>query len=104
MIGLREEADGVSFEVRVQPRSSKTEICGIQDGTLRVRLTSPPVDGAANRQCIELLSRKMKIPKRAIRIASGASARRKRLKVLGLGVEEMKNILSDLAQGSMPLS
>ena len=97
MIGLREEADGVSFEVRVQPRSSKTEICGIQDGILRVRLTSPPVDGAANKQCIELLSRKMKIPKRAIRIASGASARRKRLKVLGLGVEEMKNILSDLA-------
>ena len=97
MIGLREEADGVSFEVRVQPRSSKTEISGIQDGILRVRLTSPPVDGAANRQCIELLSRKMKIPKRAIRIASGASARRKRLKVLGLGVEEMKNILSDLA-------
>ena len=97
MIGLREEADGVSFEVRIQPRSSKTEISGIQDGILRVRLTSPPVDGAANKQCIELLSRKMKIPKRAIRIASGASARRKRLKVLGLGVEEMKSILSDLA-------
>ena len=97
MIGLREEADGVSFEVWVQPRSSKTEISGIQDGILRVRLTSPPVDGAANKQCIELLSRKMKIPKRAIRIASGASARRKRLKVLGLGVEEMKNILNDLA-------
>ena len=97
MIGLREEADGVSFEVRVQPRSSKTEISGIQDGILRVRLTSPPVDGAANRQCIELLSRKMKIPKRAIRIASGAKARRKRLKILGLGAEEMKNILNDLA-------
>ena len=97
MIGLREEADGVSFEVRVQPRSSKTEISGIQDGILRVRLTSPPVDGAANRQCIELLSRKMKIPKRAIRIASGAKARRKRLKILGLAVEEIKNILNDLA-------
>ncbi len=97
MIGLREEADGVSFEVRVQPRSSKTEISGIQDGVLRVRLTSPPVDGAANRQCIELFSRKMKIPKRAIRIASGAKARRKRLKILGLGVEEMKNILNGLA-------
>ena len=93
MIGLREEADGVSFEVRVQPRSSKTEISGIQDGVLRVRLTSPPVDGAANRQCIELFARKMKIPKRAIRIASGASARRKRLKVLGLGIEEVKNLL-----------
>ena len=97
MNSLREEADGVSFEVRVQPRSSKTEISGIQDGILRVRLTSPPVDGAANRQCIELLSRKMKIPKRAIRIASGAGARRKRLKILGLGVEEMKNILGGLA-------
>ena len=97
MIGLREEADGVSFEVRVQPRSSKTEICGIHDGALRVRLTSPPVDGAANRQCIELLSRKMKIPKRAVRIASGANARRKRLRVLGLGIEEVRNILGAMA-------
>lgn len=97
MIGLREEADGVSFEVRVQPRSSKTEISGIQDGILRVRLTMPPVDGAANKQCIELLSRKMKIPKRAIRIASGASARRKRLKISGLGIEEVKHILSAMA-------
>ena len=97
MIGLREEADGVSFEVRVQPRSSKTEICGIHDGALRVRLTSPPVDGAANRQCIELLSRKMKIPKRAVRIASGANARRKRLRVLGLDIEEVRNILGGVA-------
>ena len=97
MIGLREEADGVSFEVRVQPRSSKAEINGVHDGALRVRLTAPPVDGAANRQCIELFSRKMKVPKRAIRIASGASARRKRLKVLGMSMEEVKNILSDVA-------
>lgn len=97
MIGLREEADGVSFEVRVQPRSSKTEISGIQDGILRVRLTAPPVDGAANKQCIELLSRKMKVPKRFIIIASGVSARRKRLKVQGLGIEEVKDILSAMA-------
>ena len=97
MIGLREEADGVSFEVRVQPRSSKTEICGIHDGALRVRLKSPPVDGAANRQCIELLSRKMKIPKRAVRIASGANARRKRLKVLGMSMKEVRNILGGVA-------
>ena len=97
MIGLREEADGVSFEVQVQPRSSRAEINGVQDGALRVRLTAPPVEGAANRQCIELLSRKMKIPKRAIRIASGASARRKRLKVLGMGIEELKSILGGMA-------
>ena len=97
MIGLREEADGVSFEVRVQPRSSRAEINGVQDGALRVRLTAPPVDGAANRQCVELLSRKMKIPKRAIRIASGVGARRKRLKVLGMGIEELKSILGGMA-------
>lgn len=97
MIGLRKEADGVSFEVRVQPRSSKMEITGVQDGALRVRLTAPPVEGAANRQCIELLSRKMKVPKRSIRIASGARARRKRLKVLGLGIEEVRDILSAMA-------
>ena len=39
----------------------------------------------------------MKIPKRAIRIASGASARRKRLKVLGMGIEELKSILGGMA-------
>ena len=48
MIGLREEADGVSFEVQVQPRSSRAEISGVQDGALRVRLTAPPTGSASS--------------------------------------------------------
>ena len=54
MIGLRRKADGASFDVWVRSPSSRTEIDGIHDGALRVRLTAPPAEGAANRRRAEL--------------------------------------------------
>ena len=48
MINLTEKNDAVVFNVRVVPRASKSEIVGEHDGALKVRIASPPVDGAAN--------------------------------------------------------
>ena len=98
MIVLRREADGVSFDAWVRPRSSGTEIGGIHDGALRVRLTAPPAEGAANRRRAELISRKMRVPRRAVRIVSGAASRRKRVKITAPGVREMESVLRGLAQ------
>ena len=44
--------DGATFGVKVVPRASRDEIAGIQQGALRVRLTAPPVEGAANRALV----------------------------------------------------
>ena len=81
MIPIRREADGVSFEVAVQPRSSRAAIEGERKGTLRIRLTAPPVDGAANKQCVELLAKALHVPKSALEIVSGSSSKRKRIKL-----------------------
>lgn len=84
MIPIRREADGSSFEVVVQPRSSRAAVEGPREGALRLRLTAPPVEGAANRQCVELLSGALGVPKSAVTIVSGATGKRKRIRVRGL--------------------
>lgn len=83
-ITVRSVARGVRFEVRVQPRASRSEIVGEQEGALRVRVAAPPVDGAANDALIELLADLLDVPKRDIRVVSGATSRRKVIEADGV--------------------
>jgi hypothetical protein len=76
---LKETADGVTLTVFVQPRSSKNMIAGLHNDALKIKLTSPPVDGAANKMCIQYLAKCLKIPKSSIEIVSGHKSRTKRL-------------------------
>jgi len=73
--------------VKVQPRSSRKGIGGIAGGVVKVYLTSPPVDGAANEQLIEILSEELKVRKSAVRIVRGLSSREKIVAIEG--VEEL---------------
>ncbi|MEK6712091.1 MAG: DUF167 domain-containing protein [Nitrospinota bacterium] len=98
MIPVRREAEGASFEVEVQPRASRTAVEGARGGALRVRLTAPPVEGAANRQCIELLSKVLGVPKSAVSILSGAAGKRKRLLVRGVEPSAAEAALARLAR------
>ena len=52
-------AEGVTFPVHVQPRASRNELCGLHGEELKLRLTSPPVEDAANKLCIEFLARQL---------------------------------------------
>lgn len=81
---LRESDGGVIFEVRVAPRASRDAVQGIHDGALKVALTAPPVEGAANAGLCKLLSKKLGVPKRAVRIVRGETARNKTVRVDGL--------------------
>lgn len=66
--------------VRVIPRSSKNEIS--QEGdTFKVRLTAPPVDGAANEALLKLLAERLGLPKRALRIVQGTAGRQKIIQI-----------------------
>ena len=69
------------LSVRVQPKASKDEVVGEQEGALKIRITAPPVDGKANKQLIGFLSRIFRIPKSNIVLMSGESARIKRLRI-----------------------
>ena len=77
-------ADGVVLAVRVIPRARKTEIAGIRDDALLVRLTAPPVEGAANDALVSLLAETLGVARRAIRIVAGAHGRQKRVAIAGV--------------------
>src|SRR3990167_2965963 len=80
----------VILRVYIQPRSSKDEIAGIHGETaLKIRLTSPPVEGAANSACIEFLANILGIRKSQIEIASGQKSRIKQIKITGIPLEEV---------------
>ncbi|MFA5354348.1 MAG: DUF167 domain-containing protein [Thermodesulfovibrionales bacterium] len=76
--------DGIIIEVKVDPRSSRKEIAGVMDNMLKVKLTAPPVGGAANEQLIELLSDFFHIRKSNISIIKGETSRRKTVKITGV--------------------
>jgi uncharacterized protein (TIGR00251 family) len=75
----------IIIHVLVQPRASKNEVVGSDEaGRLRVRVTAPPVEGAANKGLVKLLARHFNVPKSNITIEAGARGRLKRVKVTGL--------------------
>jgi hypothetical protein len=90
MVDLRQRGEVVAFGVRVVPRASRDKIAGFHDGTLRVRLTAPPVEGAANEALVAFLSGVLRVPKRDIEIVSGQTARNKIVSVYGLSRREIE--------------
>jgi len=86
-------AGGIFFPVHVQPRASRAEICGVKEGELRVRLTSPPVEDAANKQCVELIAKSLGVAKSKVSIKSGAKSRHKVVEVEGVGEEELLSVI-----------
>ena len=82
------------ISVRVIPRSSKVAIVSELPGQYRVKLTSPPVDGAANKQLVSVLARALSLSPANIEIVSGHTSRTKRLKILGISQEQLAAQLS----------
>jgi uncharacterized protein len=76
--------EGVVFSIHVQPRASRCQICPPKDGELRLRLTSPPVEDAANKQCVELIAKALGVAKSRVSIRAGAKSRHKTVKVEGV--------------------
>jgi uncharacterized protein (TIGR00251 family) len=74
----------VRISVYVQPRASKTEIAGMHGDALKIRLTAPPVDNAANAALVEFIAGKLGIPKGSVRVAAGATSRRKTVEIAGV--------------------
>ena len=77
MLFIQENTRGVKFKVFVQPRSSKNMITGLHGDALKIKLTAPPVDNAANKMCIKFLSKSLQVSKSSIEIISGHTSRTK---------------------------
>jgi uncharacterized protein (TIGR00251 family) len=87
----------VVFQVRVQPRASRDEVAGEKDGSLKVRLQAPAVEGRANEALIAFLSSVLKRPKAAVRISSGERSRLKRVEVMGVTKNDILGLLAQEA-------
>ena len=81
------------IRVKVVPRSSRNEIL-MRDELVTVKVSAPPVEGAANRALIALLAEKLKVSKSSIDIRSGKNSRLKLLRVRGLSLQQVKALLS----------
>jgi uncharacterized protein len=93
-IDISETPGGCIVSLLIQPRASKNELVGILNGNLKVRLTSPPVDGAANSLCIDFFAKILKTPRSRIQIVAGAASRHKRLGVEGVSPEEFRTAIT----------
>ena len=81
--------DRTIIKVKLIPRSSKNQIIGKDGDVLKVKVTSPPVEGLANKALIELLAKRLGIPKGRINIISGKSSRLKSLRIHDLSLREV---------------
>lgn len=85
---------GTVLLIKVQPRSSRNQIVGLQEGELRLKLTSPPVDGAANKTCRDFLSKQFRIAKTSVELVSGETSRHKRILLRGIACEDVEAVLA----------
>lgn len=83
-----------TLSVRIQPRSSKNGINRMEDGSLKIRLTAPPVDGAANEALIKFLSDTLSISKSQVEIVSGLTGRQKIIRVSGMSEVDVIRLLN----------
>ena len=85
---------GVRFRVQVQPRARRPGIGGLHGDALRVRVSSPPVDGAANDDVIATLADALGCPRRAVRIIAGLASRTKTVEIDGVAAEAIERLAS----------
>lgn len=84
-----------TLSVRIQPRASRNGVTRMEDGTLKIRLTAPPVDGAANEALVKFLSETLSIGKSSVEIVTGHTSREKRVKISGMSNEDVNRLLNN---------
>ena len=90
MLKIDEDKTGLKFNIYVQPRSSRNQVVGPHGDALKMKIKAPPVEGAANKMCVAVMAKALKVPKSAIEIVSGQTNRTKRLLVRTMGTSDPK--------------
>ncbi len=87
------EIEPALLAVHVQPRASRTEVAGWHGDAVKIRLAAPPVDGAANAALVAFLAERLGLPRSAITVVAGTTARRKRVAIGGRSLDEVLTAL-----------
>jgi uncharacterized protein len=94
---IKVRRENILISVRVQPGATKDIITGIREGSLSIKLCSPPVEGRANDSLIRFIADRLNISKSSIQIIHGIKNRKKLLEVAGISIEDAENALTPLA-------
>jgi uncharacterized protein len=87
---LHHHPAGISFKIHVQPKSSRNRVAGLYGDALKVHLTAPPVDGAANKMCVRFLAECLEVSRATVELLSGHSSRTKQILVRCTPVERVR--------------
>ena len=98
MSPVESTVEGVRIRLHVQPRAARSALAGIFGDALKVRLQSPPVDGAANEELVRFLAETLNLPKSRVELVSGHASRRKTVRVAGISRKDAEDRLG-LATG-----
>ncbi|MCE5241722.1 MAG: DUF167 domain-containing protein [Syntrophobacteraceae bacterium] len=90
---LRKGPEGTLMEIVVQPRASRNELAGMHQGSLKIRLTSPPVEGEANKECIRFLAKLLGTARSNLEIVQGHKSRHKTILVRDASPEAVEEAL-----------
>jgi uncharacterized protein (TIGR00251 family) len=85
---VNETGTGLVVRLHVLPRAKRCEIAGVHNGALKIKITAPPVDDAANRAIIEFFSASLGLPKSNLQILAGAKSRDKILQIKGVSLAD----------------
>jgi uncharacterized protein len=91
---IQSERDGVVIAVRVIPRAGRSGLAGRRGDAYLVRLTAPPVEGAANAELVEVLAEALGVPRRQVAIIGGERSRQKRVRVSGIDAATLQSRLT----------
>ena len=91
------EKESTIIHVRLQPGASKDEISGwMDDGALKIRVRSKPIEGKANENLIKYLSKLFSIPKKDVEITTGLKSRSKLVKIRGMAEKDIKKTIDQM--------
>ena len=94
MIKIEERGQEIWFAVKVHPRAKKNAITGEVGDSLKLSLTTPPIEGRANEACVEFFAKLLKVPRSSVTIASGQTSRNKSIRVTGVTAQYIRERLS----------
>ena len=89
---IHDDIDGVLLTIHVQPNAARSSYAGLHGDALKIRIASPPVDGAANEALCRFLSEELGVPMGHVMIRSGHTARRKRIFIKAIGSGQVRTI------------
>ena len=95
MLVVNTKGNGLVLSVWVQPGSNKNEIQSITEDTLKIKVTSPPKEGQANKACKEFLAKELGIKRYQVEIIRGHKSRKKTMKITGITQYKLEQILKE---------